>query len=119
VTHHQDFRGYAEKCREIAKRGDIVSLRETLEMMARSWQQLANEEERIAEFIHVAETQYSAPCIAASPPGLTRTTVPAFAFSELPAPNHRSDICDTADGERTDNVQSLRLVPSLRLASSR
>jgi hypothetical protein len=56
----QEFRQYAEQCRQLAKDGDVAAHRDTLHKMAETWCQLAVEEERIADLVREADSLFSA-----------------------------------------------------------
>lgn len=66
MSNHEDFLRYADECILLAKDGDVARHRATLETMARTWRQLAAEEERIADLIREVDHLFSAPDHAAN-----------------------------------------------------
>lgn len=61
MSNPQEFRRYAEQCKQLAEEGDVAAHRDALHSMAHAWLQLAVEEERIADLVREVDNLFSAP----------------------------------------------------------
>ena len=61
MSNQEDFLHYAEECRQLVEDGDVAAHRTSLETMARTWRQLAAEEERIADLVREVDHLFAAP----------------------------------------------------------
>lgn len=71
MSKPDDFRRYAQRCNELARRLDAPEA-ETLTAMAQDWVRLAEDEERIADLIRDADRAF------APMPALASDSQPAF-----------------------------------------
>ena len=55
MSARQDFLQYADRCKRLIEDGDVTSHRQALYSMAHAWRQLADEEERIADFVRAVD----------------------------------------------------------------
>jgi hypothetical protein len=91
VPSQQDLLRYAERCRRIVADGDIAGHRGALDEMARAWQHLAAEEQRIADFAQAVDGLLSrrvmSPnlCGAAGPTGLADQLVCGSRLTSRPS----------------------------------
>lgn len=61
MSSRDEYLAHAEVCRRLAAGGDVAVHRADLERMARAWAKLADEEERIADFIREVDDLFASP----------------------------------------------------------
>lgn len=61
MLSQKEFEGFAEQCKRLAEDGDVTAHRDALISMAHAWQQLAVEEERIADLVREVDNLFAAP----------------------------------------------------------
>lgn len=61
MLRQKEFEQFAEQCKRLAADGDVALYRDALQSMAHAWQQLAVEEERIADLVREVDNLFAAP----------------------------------------------------------